>query len=375
MQRVRPFSLLIKPVSADCNLRCRYCFYLDHLDFYPGKKHRMSDETLEAIIRTYLSVPLHEHIFLWQGGEPTLMGLEFFERVAELQDRYSPPGGRVSNGLQTNATLLTDELARHLKAREYLVGVSIDGPPEIHDEYRLTAHGRATHEQVIAGLETLRKHGVECNVLCVVTQANAPHGKEMYRYLKSLGFDFHQYIPCVEFDPAGALADFAVDGEAWGQFLSDVFEEWRKSDTRRVSVRQFDSIVNKLVLGRPTLCPMDTNCCQYFVVEFSGDVYPCDFFVRSELSLGNVRSHAWVEMLEEPKYVEFGARKPRWHSDCQRCEYLELCAGDCLKHRGPPGSAPETKSVLCDGWKAFYCHSLPKFRSLAKEIERELRTV
>jgi MoaA/NifB/PqqE/SkfB family radical SAM enzyme len=260
MNPAHSFPLLIKPVSADCNLRCRYCFYLDHLRFYPAAaEHRMSDATLERLISGYMATDQAACTFIWQGGEPTLLGLEFFRRVTDLQRKYGRPGAVVANMLQTNATLITDELARHFAQYRFLIGVSLDGPPDVHDRYRRTLDGAGTHAEVSRGIERLRRHGVEFNILTLVTEANAGRAREIYRYFRDRGMLYHQYIPCVEFDAQGRLRPYSVGGEAWGRFLCELFDEWKARDTRRVSVRLFDSIIQKPALGRPADCHMDSG--------------------------------------------------------------------------------------------------------------------
>jgi uncharacterized protein len=373
MKRTRPFPLLVKPVSADCNLRCRYCFYLDHLRFYPAEaEHRMSDATLERLISGYMATDQPACTFIWQGGEPTLLGLDFFRRVTDLQQKHGRPGSVVANGLQTNATLITNELARHFAEYRFLVGVSLDGPPEVHDVHRRTVAGAGTHGEVMRGIDRLRRAGVELNVLTLVTAANVGRAREVYRYLCDQGLLFHQYIPCVEFAPKGRVRHYAVNGEAWGRFLCELFDEWKPRDTRRVSVRLFDSIIHKLVFGRPTDCQMDNDCCQYLVVEYNGDVFPCDFFVRRELKLGNIFSETWEQLRQSPAYAAFGGRKTAPAEACASCRHLELCSGDCPRHRVHAGGVTAAPSILCPGWKHFFDSALPDFERFAAEARAEL---
>ncbi|MCM8899948.1 anaerobic sulfatase maturase [Caldicoprobacter algeriensis] len=369
---VKPFSLLIKPASADCNLRCQYCFYIDKSLLYPETHiHRMPDDVLERMISTYMATEQPVYSFGWQGGEPTLMGVRFFEKVVSLQQRYGRLGAKVSNGLQTNATLIDDELAALLAQYNFLVGVSLDGPEELHDHYRRTAGGQGTHSMVLKGIECLRKNRVEFNILTLVNAKNAGQGREIYQYLKDMGCFYHQYIPCVEFDEKGNPMPYTVAGEEWGRFLCEIFDEWIKSDVYRVSVRIFDSILNFLVDGIYTTCHLAGNCCQYFVVEYNGDIYPCDFFVTRQLKLGNVMEDSWEELQNSPTYVEFGKQKAEWNSECQRCRWLYLCSGDCLKHRLYGGGNSSKLSWLCAGWKKFFEHSMPYFKQLALKVLKE----
>ena len=370
---VRPFSLLVKPASADCNLRCEYCFYLDRCELYPDSKvHRMSDEVLEAMVRTYMATDQPQHSFGWQGGEPTLMGLEFFQKAIGFQRAYGAAGAVVSNGLQTNTTLIDDSFARHLAKFNYLVGVSIDGPPEIHNHYRHYAGGKDSHAAVMKGLAALKRNRVEYNILTLVSRSNVHRAADVYKYLRSMDCLYQQYIPCVEFDSGEKLLPFAISGEEWGDFLCEIFDQWYPEDTRTVSVRMFDSILTKMVDDVYNVCHMGRDCRQYFVVEHNGDVYPCDFFVKEPLKLGNVLEDSWADLQECAKYRHFGEMKPQWHEDCDNCEYLDFCSGDCLKHRlEQPGGDPRTLSSLCAGWKKFYPHTLKAFRKLADRVRRE----
>jgi len=367
---VQPFSLLVKPASADCNLRCEYCFYLGHASLYPETpRHRMSDGVLESMIRSYLETPQPTYQFGWQGGEPTLMGLPFFRRVVELQQRYGHSGAIVANGLQTNATLITDELAAHLAQYRFLVGVSLDGPRELHDRYRRSAAGEGSWDQVMLGIERLTAQGVDFNILTLVNETNVAHARTVYAFLRDRGFLHHQYIPCVEQDGGGGVRPCSVSGVQWGHFLCELFDAWYPGDTERVSIRLFDSVLSLLVDGVRNVCSLGHNCAQYFVVEYGGDVYPCDFFVDRRLRLGNVTTDAWAAMQSSPVYREFGARKCQWHSRCEACKFQDLCVGDCLKHRlVGVGEDPRRVSLLCEGWNRFYGHTLDRFRDLAARI-------
>lgn len=369
---MKPFSLLVKPASADCNLHCAYCFYLKKAALYPqSAPHRMSDAVLERMVRSYLETEQPVYAFGWQGGEPTLMGLDFFERVTSLQETAGRAGAVVSNGLQTNGVLINDDLARHLGAYKFLLGVSLDGPAEIHDHYRRDGSGKETHAGVLRGIAALKRNHVEFNILTLVSQANVGKAQQVYRYLRDAGFLFHQYIECVEFEPDGTFKPFAVGGEAWGEFLCGIYDEWRKSDVRKVSVRLFDSILALLVDGTANVCHMAGDCRQYLVVEHNGDVYPCDFHVEPALRLGNVMQDSWDSMLASPAYAAFGARKRERNEACAECEYQRLCAGDCPKNR--PNGAPATRplSALCAGWKLFYAHALPGLNDIAEQIKKE----
>jgi len=369
----RPFSLLIKPASADCNLRCKYCFYLDHCSLYPeAAKHRMTDEVLEQMVRTYMQTEQPQYSFGWQGGEPTLMGADFFRRAVQFQQKYGASGAMVGNGLQTNGTLINDDLAKVLSKYSFLVGVSVDGPAEIHDHYRKTMSGGESHAAVMRGIRTLREHEVEFNILCLVSKSNVAKPADIYHYFCDNRFLFHQYISCVEPDENRNVLPFSIEPEEWGNFLCTIFDLWYENDTRRVSIRLFDSILTLMVEGARNICHFGTNCCQYFVVEHNGDIYPCDFFVEKRLHLGNVMHDSWTKLQQSPMYLDFGSKKQQWNSACNDCEFLAVCMGDCLKHRLCAGGGdPRRLSHLCAGLKQFYRHTLPRFETLARELIQE----
>jgi len=369
---MKPFSLLIKPACGDCNLRCDYCFYLNRCSLYPETaSHRMTDTVLEQLVKSFLATEQAQYSFAFQGGEPTLMGLDFFKHVVALQKKYGRAGQSVANSVQTNGTLITEDLARHFAEYRFLAGVSLDGPAGIHNVYRKYADGRGTHADVMKGLGNLVRHKAEFNVLTLVHRANVGKAAEVYGYHCDNGFLFQQYIECVEFDGNGKLMPFSVSGAEWGEFLCGLYDAWIKGDTRRVSIRLFDSILLKLVDGISSCCPMGNDCRQYFVVEHNGDIYPCDFFVQPELKLGNIMKDSWQSFLGSNKYVEFGRKKSMLNEECGKCEYLSLCAGDCPKHRYSKALDPRQLSELCAGWKIFYGHSLPGFERLAQEIRKE----
>jgi uncharacterized protein len=364
------FSLLIKPAGADCNLRCAYCFYLPKGALYPrGSRHRMSDRVLQRLIATYMATAQPTYSFGWQGGEPTLMGVEFFRRVVRLQQACGRPGSVVANGLQTNGLLIDDELASLFAEYRFLLGVSLDGPEALHDLYRRTARGAGTYRRVLRGIELLRRHQVEFNVLVAVNAANVGRPRELYRFLVDNGVLYHQYIPILELDRRGDPLPFSVDPRGWGEFLCALYEQWYP-DAGRVSIRLFDALLSHLVDGVPAICTMGKDCRQYLLVEHNGDVYPCDFFVQPDLLLGNIMEREWPELLRSELYREFGARKSRWNDLCSACPYLELCAGDCPKHRFGEAGDPSALSRLCAGWRLFFEATLPGFRRLARRIQR-----
>ncbi|MEE8399077.1 MAG: anaerobic sulfatase maturase [Desulfobacterales bacterium] len=365
---MNPFTLLIKPASADCNLRCEYCFYLEKCEVYPETaRHRMSDAVLEQMIKSYLATPQPVYTFGWQGGEPTLMGTDFFRKVAGFQETYGKAGKTVANGLQTNATLIDNEMAQLFKRYRFLLGCSLDGPAEIHDRYRLTIGGEPTHAKVLNGIETLSRHDVEFNILILVSQSNVRHAKTVYRYLVDQGFLYLQFIPCVEFD-GDHPQPYAISGSEWGNFLCELFDAWYPEDAFTVSIRHVDALLLKIVDNEISVCNLGDNCCQYFVVEYNGDIYPCDFFVEPDRCLGNIMETDWEELLSSQAYRQFGAQKRQWNRACDSCEALALCQGDCLKHRMYGKNPPDSLSWLCEGNKRFIQHARDSLNILANDV-------
>jgi len=370
--RMQNFSLLVKPAGADCNLSCRYCFYLGTASLYAdAPPHRMSQKTLEQLIGSYMTTAQPQYAFAWQGGEPTLMGLEFFDRVVRLQMKYGRSGASVANHLQTNATLIDESFARFLSHYRFLVGVSLDGPKPLHDQYRHDSSGRGSHSRVVRTLEILRKHNVPTNVLTLITRANAAEAQQVYAYLCDRDILHHQYIPCVEFDQRGRLKPYALTAQMWGDFLCQIFDAWWETGVGRVSVRYFDSLVLYLASGQRNLCHMDRKCGQYFLVEHNGDVYPCDFFARAEMKIGNILQKDWQNLISSRPFTEFAESKQIWNKACDVCRYLEFCSADCLKHRLDYGNGgSRQKSWLCDGYRRFFDHALPRLKQLARNIAR-----
>lgn len=389
-----PFHVLAKPSGPLCNLECGYCFYLEKKALYSeATSFRMSDEVLERFIEQYVAAQpeaSQEVGFSWQGGEPTLMGLRFFERVLELQARHARPGQKISNSLQTNATLLDDDWGRFLAANDFLVGVSIDGPQAIHDAERVDRKGKGSFRAVIAGIEVLTRNAVDFNTLTVLHRKNSDDPIGLYDFLKQIGSTFLQFIPMVEhargleakllpgaigcrLEAEGALvSSHSITPRQWGECLVGIFDRWLEcDDVGRIFVQAFDVMLG-IVAGFPsTLCVNEERCGRVLAIEHNGDVYACDHFVSPEYRLGNVLSGQLVEMLESDTQVAFredaSAELPGY---CRACRYLRLCWGACPKDRiartpeGEPGLA-----YLCEGYKAFYRHSLPTMQAMARCLE------
>ena len=362
-------SLLIKPASGDCNLHCQYCFYHDReSDPYKklGQRHRMSPEVLEEMIKQAMQLDRRQATFGWQGGEPTLAGLEFFQQVVALQQKYGAAGQAVSNGLQTNSLLLDPEWARFLRQYNFLVGISLDGPPEYHDRYRIYSSGAPTHAKVMEKIRMLRQYGVEFNILSVVNDVTGDHGAEIYDYLVSQGFRYLQFIPCVETDPTtGEIADFSVGPEQLGDFLCEVFDRWYNDGEPVVSVRDFEAHLAVYLGQVAPMCSFQKECGSYLVVEYNGDLYPCDFLVREDLYMGNLLETPLSEVFESKALKHFKAQKAVPRPECQACRWLPLCNQGCYRFVNLDGSG---RHYLCRAYQRFFAYSHERFTRLADRI-------
>ena len=364
------FHLMVKPRGAVCNLDCTYCFYLRKEDLYDeGTSFRMSDEVLESFTRQYIEAQrVPEVTFGWQGGEPTLMGLDFFRKAVALQEKYRKPGMKIANALQTNGVLLDDEWCRFLKEHKFLIGLSMDGPRELHDAYRVDKGGKPTFDKVHRALKLLQRHGVDFNILCVLNRVNADHPLKVYRFFKGEGVQFIQFIPAVERTPDGGVTAWTVRAEQWGRFLCDVFDEWVRRDVGRVFVQSFDVALQAWVGMEPSLCVHAKTCGDCLAIEHNGDLFSCDHYVDSDYFLGNVTETPMTELVASPFQRKFGRDKrdtlPRY---CRECPVLFACNGGCPKDRfittpdGEPGL-----HYLCAGYKQFFTHVAPTMRTMAE---------
>lgn len=374
-------SVLVKPAGADCNLRCTYCFYLEKAHLYPdARQHRMSAEVQEAMIKQVTGAGMDAINFGWQGGEPTLMGLDFYKQAIEFQRRHGQPGQSVGNSLQTNGTLLNEEWAEFLGEYNWLIGLSLDGPEFIHDHYRKSIGGEPTWKRVTSVARMLQANKVETNALCLVNNLSAQHPEEIYDYLKSIGLRWMQFIPCVETlpnDPT-TMAPYAVSPEGMGEFLCRIFDKWWKdfeNGQPTTYVRSFESVFHTYVGFPPPECTLLDECGCYVVVEHNGDVYSCDFFVEPECRLGNVLEGDLLEMLNSPRQKAFGMRKATLPEECQACPWLTHCRGGCLKERC---KAPVEGGLnyLCQAYKMFFEHTDAKYKLIAKKwMERNGRSM
>jgi uncharacterized protein len=370
---LRPISVLVKPASADCNLACPYCFYSPKSKLYPEtKRHVMNDAVLEAMIKQLMPLAGATASFGWQGGEPTLMGLDFFKKAVELQAKYGQPGQVVSNCLQTNALLLDERWAEFLAPYKFLLGVSLDGPKEIHDYYRVNAAGVGSFDRVMDRLRLLRSRGVEFNILTLLNNKNSVRPREVYQFFVSQGFKYLQFIPCIEPDPAtGGPSQFNVSPDAYGQFLCETFNEWIRPGRPNVFVRLFDAFLITHVTGEYPYCGFAKECGSYVVIEHNGDVYPCDFYVEREWLLGNIMQTPLEEIIASAKFKEFQGLKQRLAPECRDCEWLNLCYGGCLKERMTLGVKAEALNHYCPSYKRFFAHSREGFARLKELVQKE----
>ncbi len=375
----RPFHILSKPIGPLCNLDCEYCFYLDKTDYYPEtKQFDMGDTTLEAHVKNYIEsqpVGCREVTFGWQGGEPTLRGLDFFRQAVALQQKHARPGMKIINTLQTNGVLINDNWAAFLKQHEFLVGISIDGDEELHDHYRKTRSGKGSYRQVVQGLQMLQKHQVDTNVLTVIQNHNGDHGKRVYRHLKQLGVRFIQFIPIVEPEKGKGVSERSVSPAQFGQFMVDVFEEWRKGDIGKVYVSHFDNALG-MHLGMPSsICVHAPQCGENLVVEHNGDVYSCDHFVYPEFKLGNINQRDYPDLIETPIQQQFSTRKPIGsQTHCQRCDQRSLCHGACPAQRIDENGelSISAKHYLCEGYYQLFSHLRPYLEAMGRCLQRGL---
>ena len=372
------FHVLGKPTGAICNLDCSYCFFLAKEELYPGSSFRMGDDVLE----TYLSQLLESHrdpelTISWQGGEPTLMGLDFFRRVMELVERFRRPDQVIEHAIQTNGTLVDDEWATFFAEQDVLVGISIDGPRELHDAYRVDKGGKPTFDRVIRGLDRLKAHGVRWNALTTVHHANEHHGLAVYRFLRDdLGAEFVQLIPIVELPAPGGIptgsvvTERSVSPEGYGEFLIDVFDEWVRRDVGTVYVQMFDSTLASFVGVGGSLCVHAETCGTALALEHNGDLYSCDHFVEPEHLLGNITLLPLVDLVSSPQQKAFGdAKRDSLPAYCRSCDVRFACNGGCPKDRfattpdGEPGL-----HYLCPSYQTFFRHVDAPMRFMAAQL-------
>lgn len=380
-----PLYVMLKPAGAMCNLACEYCYYLEKSHMYnEGPKTLMSDSLLEHFVKQYIESQTTPNVlFLWHGGETMMRPLSFYQKALELQKKYAR-GRTIDNAFQTNGTMLTDEWCRFFKENNWLVGVSIDGPKEVHNAYRQNRLGQPSFDQVMRGINLLSKHGVKWNAMAVVNDLNVKHPQEFYRFFKSIGCRYIQFTPIVERFATHEdgrhlatpnqndcqLAHFSVTPEDWGNFLCTIFDEWVRNDVGKYFIQIFDATLANWVGVDPGLCTMARNCGHAGVMEFNGDVYSCDHFVFPEYKLGNIRQNTLLEMMYSERQLEFGRMKQgSLPGQCRKCDYLFACNGGCPKDRFAQTVDGEPNlNYLCKGYHQYFKHVAPYMDYMKNEL-------
>ena len=381
-----PLYLLVKPAGSRCNLACKYCYYLEKAKLYVDSPQEvMSDELLEKFIHDYIAAQtMPQVLFTWHGGETLMRPLSFYKRVVELQKKHAN-GHTIDNCIQTNGTLLTDEWCEFFRRENWLVGVSIDGPQEFHDEYRRNKGGRPSFQQVMRGIRLLNKHGVEWNALAVVNDFNADYPLDFYHFFKEIGCHYIQFTPIVERlqchedgrtlasvneEGTGGMMEFSVTPEQWGNFLCTIFDEWVHNDVGDYFIQIFDSTLANWMGQQPGICTLAPTCGHAGVIEWNGDVFSCDHFVFPEYKLGNIRTSSLIDMMYSPRQKAFGqAKRKALPRQCRECNYLFACNGECPKNRfahtaeGEPGL-----NYLCKGYHQFFEHVAPYMDWMKHEL-------
>lgn len=366
------FQVFVKPVGAVCNLACTYCYYLKNGNLYPEEmSYRMPDDLLEEYIVQHINASSGPDIFFsWHGGEPTIAGLSYFQRIVELQKKHQPENCRIVNGLQTNGTLLDEDWCRFLAAENFIVGISLDGPEELHSMFRCSKDGHSSFDATLRGYQLLKTHGITAEILCVVNKQNVGHPLRIYRFFKQLQAEFITFLPLVERQTSGEnqVSERTVSAKSFGEFLCAIFDEWKAFDIGKIKIQIIEEAIRTAFDLEHTLCIFKKTCGGVPVVEHNGDFYSCDHFVDSENLIGNIRNNLLVDLLESPEQKAFGQAKfttlPNY---CLNCEVRSMCNGACPKDRflissrGEPGL-----NYLCEGYKLFFNHCKPFVEEVAE---------
>ena len=367
------FQVFVKPAGPICNLGCTYCYYLQKDQLYPKEEcFRMPDIILEEYIVQHIEASTEPVIrFSWHGGEPTVLGLDYFHKIVALQRKHNPPMQDIMNGMQTNGTLLDEDWCRFLAEEGFFVGLSLDGPQEMHDLNRKDKGGHPTHKLTMQGYKLLREHQVNTDILCVVNAHNVLFPLDIYRYFKQIGADYVSFLPLVDPKPdtRNGVSDLTVPADAWGEFLCTIFDEWVSQDIGNIKVQIFEEVARTAFGQEHSLCIFRPTCGDIPVIEHNGDFYSCDHFVDEKHHLGNIVETPLVELLESPEQRTFGQAKldslPRY---CRECEVKAMCHGECPKNRfirTPDGE--EGLNYLCAGYKRFFSHCQPFVKDVAAE--------
>lgn len=383
-----PFHIIAKPTGPICNLDCEYCFYLQKTDLYqkPLNEFRMTNETLKLFIRQYIQrqpTGTKEVNFVWQGGEPTLLGLDFFRRAVQFQKQYKRSGMEISNSFQTNGVLIDDDWSHFFKDHNFLVGISIDGPQELHDKYRKFKNGKGSFQYAMRAIESFQRSGVDFNTLSCIQADNGKHPLEVYRFLKSIGSTFMQFIPIIEaesdaLDSRGSSPHSkaieraslrSVGSLQWGKFMTAIFDEWIETDIGNIFIQLFDNALS-MVYGHPaSVCIFRGVCGRAMVVEHNGDIFSCDHFVFSENHLGNIHKKDLELIINSDKQLAFGIdKRRRLPEKCRRCPWYNLCFCECPSNRILPQEKGESLNYLCEGYTYFYEKTITRLEAMKRAI-------
>jgi uncharacterized protein len=375
----RDFQVFVKPAGPICNLVCDYCYYLKKDELYPkGEPFRMPEILLEEYIVQHIEASSEPLIrFSWHGGEPTILGLDYYRKIVALQRKHRPPSQRIMNGMQTNGTLLDEEWCRFLADEGFYIGLSLDGPRKMHDRHRRDKGRNPTHGLTMRGYELLRRHHVNTDILCVVNVHNVRYPSEVYRFFKQIGADYVSFLPMVEPQAGreGGVSPLTVPAASWGDFLCAIFDEWVSQDIGKIKVQIFEEAARTAFGQEHSLCIFRPTCGDIPVVEHNGDFYSCDHFVDDRHRIGNIIETPLIDLLESPKQRAFGRAKwdalPRY---CRECEVREMCYGECPKNRFIRTPDGETGlNYLCAGYKRFFTHCRPFIAEVAAEWRRQRR--
>jgi len=365
-------SVMWKTVSNYCNMACDYC-YFDGSAGHGGKKPRIDQELLETFIRDYMAGSGGKASFVWQGGEPLLAGLDFFREVVRLQALHAPPGTVIGNSVQTNGTLIDEEWARFFRQYNVFVGVSLDGPRDIHDARRPFGSGAGSFDAAMRGIAWLRRYGVEFNVLTVVHRGNVREAARLMDFYEREGFTHVQFIPCMSFKARDAEADglYEITPAEYGDFLCEAFDRWWNDGRPRLSVRFFDNVLARYLGREAESCVQRPTCARTLILDGNGDAYPCDFYMNREYRLGNVGEQSIGEIVDHPAYRRFLTLKSELPDDCRACEYFGLCHGGCPRNRGWSGGRAVRPDYFCAAYRRIFAHAHDRLVALAAAIRAD----
>ena len=365
-----PINLLIKPASGLCNMRCQYCFYTDVAQNRDIENYGlMAEEVQTELVKQALAYADGYCTFTFQGGEPTLAGLDYYKRLIELQKKYNSKGVRISNSIQTNGYAIDEEWAKFFADHHFLVGLSLDGPKEVHNYLRVNARGEGTFDRVMETVKLFNRYKVEYNILTVVNRKVAENAKAVYSFLRSRNFGYLQFIECIDpFDSASR--DYSLTADLLERFLKTTFDEYYKDYQRGhyISVRGFDNYISMLMGGQPESCGMGGVCTAYQLIEASGDVYPCDFYVLDRYRMGNVMTHTFADLARSPIAKEFVKESRPISEECRRCRWYPLCRGGCRRNREPFVGGKPSLNRFCKAYRGFFEYAYPKMESMARSI-------